>query len=162
MKTFIQSQYNYCSLTCMFHNRTLNNKINKLHEKALRLVYENDDLTFQELLDKDNSVTLHDRNLQRLAVEMLTPSPMQTLFSEQSYRHDLRYKKHWAATSVRTVMYSTETIRYRGPNTWELLPIELKGDKSLTEFKSKIKYWNPQRCACRLCGTYIFNIGFIS
>ena len=91
MKTLIQSQFNYCSLTCMFHNRTLNNKINKLHESALRLVHKNDDLTFQELLDKDNSITMHDRNLQRLAVEMLTPSPMQTLFSEQSYRHDAWY-----------------------------------------------------------------------
>ena len=32
MKTFIQSQFNYCPLVWMFHNRTLNNKINKLHE----------------------------------------------------------------------------------------------------------------------------------
>ena len=40
MKTFITSQFNYCPLTWMFHNRTLNNKINKLHERALRLVYD--------------------------------------------------------------------------------------------------------------------------
>ena len=35
MKTFIISQFNYCPLTWMFHNRTLNNKINRLHERAL-------------------------------------------------------------------------------------------------------------------------------
>ena len=40
MKTFIQSQFNYCPLTWMFHSRILNNKINKLHERALRLVYK--------------------------------------------------------------------------------------------------------------------------
>ena len=39
MKAFVISQFNYCPLTWMFHNRTLNNKINKLHERALRLVY---------------------------------------------------------------------------------------------------------------------------
>ena len=50
----------------MCHNRTLNNKINKLHERALRIVYKNDELTFRELLDKDNSTTIHQRNLQRL------------------------------------------------------------------------------------------------
>ena len=61
MKTFIQSQFNYCPLTWMFHNRTLNNKINKLHERALRIVYKNDSLTFQELLDKDDSITIHQR-----------------------------------------------------------------------------------------------------
>ena len=42
MKTFIKSQFNYCPLVWMFHNRTLNNKINKLHERALRIVYKND------------------------------------------------------------------------------------------------------------------------
>ena len=64
--------------------------------------------------------------------------------------------------SVRTVIYGTETIRYRGPKTWELLPTELKEAKSLTEFKSKIKYWKPKGCTCRLCRTCIFNVGFIN
>ena len=120
MKTFIHSQFNYCPLTWMFHNRTLNNKINRLHERALRIVYKNDNLTFQQLLDKDNSVTIHDRNLQRLAVEMykakngLPPLPMQALFSQQNYTHDLRNKKHWVVPAARTVVYGTETIRYRG------------------------------------------------
>ena len=52
MKTFIQSQCNYCPLVWVFHNRTLNHKINKLHERALRLVYKDEDLTFQEHLNK--------------------------------------------------------------------------------------------------------------
>ena len=55
MKTFITSQFNYCPLTWTFHNRTLNNKINKLHERALRLAYDNDSSSFNELLDLDNS-----------------------------------------------------------------------------------------------------------
>ena len=53
MKTFIQSQFNYSPLVWMFHNRTLNHKINKLHERALRIVYKNETLSFQELLEKD-------------------------------------------------------------------------------------------------------------
>ena len=70
MKTFIQSQFNYCPLVWMFHNRTLINKINKLHERPPRIVYKNEILTFQELLDKHDSVTIYHRNLQRLATEM--------------------------------------------------------------------------------------------
>ena len=42
MKTFIQSQFNYSPLVWMFHSRTLNNKINRLHERALRVVYKNE------------------------------------------------------------------------------------------------------------------------
>ena len=89
MKTFIQSQFNYCPLVWMFHNRTLNNKINKLHERALRVVYKNEDSTFEELLEEDNSITIHHRNLQRLAIEMykiynhLSPLPMQELFTKK-------------------------------------------------------------------------------
>ena len=70
MKTFIMSQFNYCSLVWMFHSRALNTKINKLHERALKLVYKNDSLTFQDLLKLDNSFTVHERNLQKLATEM--------------------------------------------------------------------------------------------
>ena len=69
MKTFITSQFNYCPLTWMFHSRALNNKVNRLHERALRLVYNEENVSFQELLDLDNSVTVDHKNLQKLAVE---------------------------------------------------------------------------------------------
>ena len=167
MKTFIQSQFNYCPLTWMFHNRTLNNKINRLHERALRIVYKNDNLTFQELLDMDNSITIHQKNLQRLATEMykvknnISPLPMQELFSRQVNVHYLRNSRYWKIPKVRTVGYGTETIRYRGPKTWELLPKEIKEAKSLIEFKSKIKAWKPQGCTCRLCKLFISHLGFL-
>ena len=53
----------------MFHSRTLNNRINQLHKRALRLVYKNDHFSFEELLNKDNSLSIH-RNLQKLVTEM--------------------------------------------------------------------------------------------
>ena len=70
MKTFVTSQFNYCPLVWMFHNRTMNNKINRLHERALRIAYKEENLSFQELLVIDNSVTIHEKNLQKLATEM--------------------------------------------------------------------------------------------
>ena len=168
MKTFIQSQFNYCPLIWMFHNRTLNNKINRLHERALQIVYKNDKLTFQELLDMDNSITIHHKNLQRLATEMykvknnISPLPMQELFTAQANVHDLRNKRCWEIPNVRTVHHGTETIRYRGPKTWELVPPEIKDSNSLREFKVKIKAWKPEGCTCRLCKTFIHNLGFIN
>ena len=70
MKTFIESQFNYCPLVWMFHSRKINEKINKLHERALRVVYSDDNLTFEQLLEKDNSFDIHDRNLQKLAIHV--------------------------------------------------------------------------------------------
>ena len=54
----------------MFNDRGLNNKINRLHERALRIVYRDDVLSCEDLLKKDNSVTIHQQNLQVLAVEL--------------------------------------------------------------------------------------------
>jgi len=167
MKTFVESQFNYCPLIWMFHSRSLNHKINKIHERALRIVYKNDVLTFEELLDMDNTVTIHDRNLQRLAIEMfkvknkLSPPLIQNLFSEQDNRHALRNNRCFEMPNARTVRYGTDTIRYRGPKTWEMLPTQLKEAKSLASFKLQIKTWKPQGCSCRLCKTYIHNLGFL-
>ena len=53
VKTFLESQFNYCPLIWMFHNRALNDKINKLQKRTLCLVYKDDNLTFQQLLQKN-------------------------------------------------------------------------------------------------------------
>ena len=55
MKTFIESQFNYCQLIWMLHSRTINNKINHLHERALRIVCSDFKSSFEVLLIKDNS-----------------------------------------------------------------------------------------------------------
>ena len=71
MKAFVISQFNYCPLIWMFHNRALNNRINTIHERALRLVYQNKNLSFSELIELDNAVTIHQRSLQVLLIEVL-------------------------------------------------------------------------------------------
>ena len=55
----------------MFHNRSLNHKINRLHERCLRVIYNDGHSSYDELLNLDNSVSMHHRNLQMLATEML-------------------------------------------------------------------------------------------
>ena len=61
MKSFVTSQFGYCPLIWMFHSRRLNNKINSIHERALRITYQDHISTFQELLNKDNSVSIHQK-----------------------------------------------------------------------------------------------------
>ena len=71
MKAFIISQFLYCPLAWMFHSRTMNNGINALHEKALRLAYTNkSNLSFDDLLKEDKSVKIHQKNLQILATKI--------------------------------------------------------------------------------------------
>ena len=69
MNSFFTSQFNYCPLVWMFHNRTMNNKINRLHRRCLRIVYSDKTSSFEELLGTDRSVPIHSRNLQIFATE---------------------------------------------------------------------------------------------
>ena len=57
----------------------------------------------------------------------LSPLPVQELFKENDNARDLRKRGYWEAPNVKTVNYGLETIRYRGPKTWELLPKEIRG-----------------------------------
>ena len=70
MKTFVESQFNFFPLIWTFHSRNLNNRINNVYEKALRIFYFDYKSTFQELLDKDTSLSVHHRNIQTLAAEI--------------------------------------------------------------------------------------------
>ena len=70
----------------------MNNKINHIHERALRLVYDDYTSTFQELLRKDESVSIHHRNIQNVAVEMfkikneLCPEILKGIFCQTGFR----------------------------------------------------------------------------
>ena len=79
MKVFIVSQYRCSPLVWIFYSRGINNKINRIHEKVLRITYSHKSSSFQDLFDKDNSVTIHHKNSRTFAIEkfkvLYGPSP---------------------------------------------------------------------------------------
>ena len=70
MNVFISSQFSYCPLLWMCHSRPMNTKINRIHERALRIVYDDNVSTFEDLLVKSGSIHIHHRNLQNIAIEV--------------------------------------------------------------------------------------------
>ena len=70
VNSFITSHFSYCPLVWIFHSRRLNNRINHIHERALRIIYQDYNSSFKELLRKDSSLTSHQRNLKLLVTEM--------------------------------------------------------------------------------------------
>ena len=167
MKAFIMSRFSYCPLVWMCHSRTLNNKINKIHQRALRLVYDDRQSTFEELLNIDKSVTIHHRNLQVLATELykvhhgLAPELMNGIFKKINVTYNFRNDSTFEKRNVKYAYYGSETISFLGPKIWELLPSNIKDSENLNIFKSNIKSWKPENCPCRLCKLCIADIGFI-
>ena len=70
IKSFTESQFGYCPLIWMFHSRGLNNKINRVHERALRITYNGKSSSYGELLTKNRSVKIHHRNITALAIKI--------------------------------------------------------------------------------------------
>ena len=167
MKSFINSQFGYCPLIWMCHSRKLNNRINRIHERSLRIVYNDYVSSFKELLERDKSVTIHEKNLQYLAIEMykvisgIAP-PIMTKIFQLKTSDKYCSKNKFITRNVRTVKYGTESLQHLGPKIWEQVPNDTKVSKTLNEFKRKIKLWRFHKCPCRLCRVYVHEVGFIN
>ena len=118
MNAYFMSQFGYCPLVWMNHSRTLNDRINGLHKS---LVYNDFSSRFSELLGKDNSVTIHHRNLQTLAYEIfkvkndMAPEILTEIFPQKESNYSLRSSTALQDKSIKTVMYGSETISSLGP-----------------------------------------------
>ena len=152
MKAFIASQFSYCPLVWMFHSRTLNNRINKIHERALRLVYKNETfLSFDDLLKRDRSVSIHQKNLQILATEIyktkndLGPKIMKDTFHFIQKPYNLRNDPELQRRKNRTVYFGTESISSFAPKIWELIPSDIRSANSLGTFIEKIMFWTTDK-----------------
>ena len=98
------------------HSRTMNNRINKIHEKTLRLVYKDEkNLSLDDLLKKDKSVSIHQRNLQILATEIykarndLGPEIIKDIFPSAQKPYNLRNYSTLKRRRNRTVYFGTKT-----------------------------------------------------
>ena len=88
----------------------------------------------------------------------ISPLPVQEMFKVHDNVYDLRKKRCWETSNVRTVHYGTETVLFRGPKRWEMIPVYIKDSTNLNVFKTKRKQWKPLDCTCRLCRTYIHSV----
>ena len=126
MNAFVMSKFAFSPLIGLFCSRTLNSKINTLHYHALKLVYQDEKSSFDELLIKDKSVSVHHRNIQYLATEMfkvklgIAPLFMSDIFEKRLIPNEgvvsgLKSQSYfYNYNNPRTVVYGTETMRHLG------------------------------------------------
>ena len=116
MRSFIMSQFSYCLLIWMCHSRKINTQKYKLHERALRHMFNDKSSSFRELLERDNSVTIPERNIQVLLTEIFNiksgapPEIMTEIFKFKDHSYDLRKNNCLEMRIIKSCKYGNETV----------------------------------------------------
>ena len=101
----------------MFHGRIVNKKINNLYERALRIIFEEYNSHFEDLLKRNKSVTIHHRNIRSLAVELFKVKQnfsnlmLCNRFQTQSISYNLRSQTDFIRSNASTSQYGLSSMR---------------------------------------------------
>ena len=121
INSFLKTQFNYCQLIWMCHSRENDRKINWLHERCLRTIYNDKQLPFNELLEKDGSVSIHERNPKVLATETyeisngLSTPLIKDIFQVNRNPYNIRQNSQFSRPRINTVYNGTDSALNLGP-----------------------------------------------
>ena len=150
----------------MFTSKGLNKKINRAHEKSLRLVLNDHHSTLDEMLDTLSENTIHQQCIDSLLTEVHTflngysADIMNNVFHLRQNTYNLR-NFHAFAVDVPRNNYMLNSVINRANQLWETLPFDLKNSCSLELFKKGLKSWRCTRCPCQICSRFIADVGYI-
>ena len=128
----ITSQCNSCTLVWMCHGRGLNNRLNSLHERALRIVaYQNKKSDFEILCKNDSKKSLSQFRWETYIISSLKFAKLKKSISPENTRemfhfqgnenYNLRSGTHLASRNMRTTLLRKETVSNVGAKIWPLL-----------------------------------------
>ena len=165
--SFFKGQLSYCPLIWTFCFRRSDHLINKLQERALRIAYSDFNSSFSELLEMANENTIHIRNLKFLLTEVykclnsLSPPIMNDVFQTIDCPYNLRNPRILASKHKSTIKYGINIIAFRGLQIWQIIPLEIRNLESLSLFKSNIKFIQSLPSRCKICRSFITNLGYV-
>ena len=156
-KSFIRSNFNYCPLVWHFCSKTSTVKMEKLQYRALRLVFNDFESSYETLLERVNMPSLHVSRIRLIATESfkilhkMTPLYLQDLLSYKNSAYTFRYDNLVDVPRVRTTKYGKSTFRYEAAQVWNSLPNELRKVEDFREFRRLVDTWSGAACKCSLC-----------
>ena len=123
----------------MFCRKTLYSKIEKIHHKTLKVIYESND-TYGNLLLQSKTVSVHQRHFRFLMTEIyksilqLNPEFMWSYFTHKDMPCNLRKGPILGFTKTHSFYYGMNAIHFCGFLIWNNLPADVKSSDSLFEF----------------------------
>ena len=153
----VLSQFYYCPLIWMFCLKKDMKLIINVHKRALRTTYNNFYLSYEELLDLDKSVTIHQKHLQYLMIEIFkstrqeNPLIVRELFQTKELPYNIRNNNLLKLPPTSSTRFGTNSLVFKGSLIWNTLPSSLKNSNTLSIFKKDIKNWKIESCSCSIC-----------
>ena len=158
MSSLLVSQLSYCPLIWIFHSQAIEHRINRIHERILRLICPNQhQLTFKELLEKTRP-SAYTREIYK--INKISPEVVNPLCGFTNQNYSLTNASILKRKRYLTVYYESESLASLAPKIWELVPDSIREVKT-SIFKNNVKAWTTDKCPCRLRKTYIGQVGFI-
>ena len=141
----------------MFGRKTLINKISQSHHKTVQVVCDDFNKSYDELLELNNGLSIHLRNLRYLAIEAfksimhLNSQFMWSYFKEKPMPYNLRDGSKLVLPKTKSSRFGINSLQFRGSFLWNNLPVSLKNCQILNEFKRALKNLGNIHCTCLVC-----------
>ena len=158
--SFLNPQFKYSLYIWMPHSHNNDNKIKYLHKIYLRLIYSDKKSLYSNLLETNNLVSVHHKNIKALAIEMfkvkhkLFQKVTTDIFIERiNNQYNLRNRTDFITPKGKSVYHGTESFTYL--KTWDIVPEEIKQTNSLVCYNV-----GTNILSCRLSKVYLDAVGF--
>ena len=160
-KAAILPHMTYCSTVWHFCKCTDTHKLEHIQECALRAIYRDWYISYEQLLKWVNLPTLRNRRLLDITIIMykvkydICPTYISDLFVKNQSKYNLRIKE-FEIPGFNTINYGKNSVRYIASVLWAKLPEYLRNSPSLSSFKGSVRKLNLEDiirkdCYCSFC-----------
>ena len=155
INSFVYSNFIYCPLTWHFCSKLSQNKIEKIQYRSLKMLTNDYNSDYKDLLEITKTSTMEIKRLRTLALEVfktvnnLNPDFMKDIFYLSPYQTHKKYDIF--VHSRNTASFGDKSLRALGPHVWNSLPENIKSTDTISVFKNFIKNWYGPKCKCKNC-----------
>ena len=128
-----------------------------MHYRALRIVYNDYRVSYEELLHRVNTTTLHLGRMQSTAIETykclngIAPEYIRDLVKYKNAKYNSRYENMLQLPTVRTSRCGKNRFRFEAARVWSCLPNEIRCAENFKEFKRLVHTWTGPKYKCSMC-----------
>ena len=129
--SFVKSNFDFCPLVLNFCGKVNSGKIEKVQERALRIIYQDHDATYSDLLQAANAPSLTVRRIRMLLYETfksvcnVNSECLNDMFVKKETRYSLRKKVILIQPKTRTTTYGLRSVSYLGSKLWNDHPFDM-------------------------------------